>query len=100
MNEKQVFKMREEIQGILEKITSEYDLKNTVLLSSKGIITSNRDMSCDLIIPVLYVALAQMYDFILRESDNKELCEKSINKSIEASIDQLRKFIFKEQNNE
>lgn len=50
MNEKQVFKMREEIQGILEKITSEYDLKNTVLLSSKGIITSNRDMSCDLII--------------------------------------------------
>lgn len=100
MNEKQVFKMREEIQGILEKITSEYDLKNTVLLSSKGIITSNRDMSLDIIIPAIYLSLFQTYDFILRESDNKELCKKSIDKSIEASIDQLRKFIFKEQNNE
>lgn len=101
MNEKQAFKMREEIQGILKKITSEYDLEDMFLLSSKeGMVAANRDLPSDFIIGLLYAVLGQMYNFILRKSDNKELYEEWINKNIEISTDAMRKFIFEEQNNE
>ena len=100
-NKKLTVKALEKMRTTLEELTNEYDLKNTVILSSEeGLLTCNRDLPSDLIIRLLYGSLGQIYHFTFKENNREEEAKKWINKSIEVATDEMRKYIFEEQNDE
>ena len=49
---------------------------------------------------VLYGSLGQIYHFTFKENNREEEAKKWINKSIEVATDEMRKYIFEDQNNE